>query len=293
MNSVTSATRDLERVLMPDVAAHIRAPTPAARGQTWAFNSLQALSVQDVRVRFGGVDALAGANFAVATGAICGLIGPNGAGKTTLFNCISGLTAIDGGRIAIAGRRIDRLPAHARAALGVSRTFQNLGLYLEMSALENVMLGGHAEIGSGLWATALHFPGIARREQFARERALAVLEDIGIAAFADRMAGTLPYGTMKRVELARALMATPKLLLLDEPAGGLAHGEVEEFAELIRALQRRHLLTIVLIEHHMKFVMGLCDQVVVLHLGTTLAQGRPDEVRRDPRVIAAYLGAGQ
>jgi len=290
---VTTAAINFKDATTPDRAVRIHTSAQATTEQISASATPQALSVQDVHVRFGGVAALAGASLAVQTGVICGLIGPNGAGKTTLFNCVSGLTAIDSGRIAIAGYRIDDLPAHARARLGVSRTFQNLGLYQEMSVLENVMLGGHAEIGGGLLAAALRLPGLARHERRVRERALMALDEIGIAAFADAIAGTLPYGTMKRVELARALMARPKLLLLDEPAGGLAHGEIEEFAELVRTLRHRYVLTIVLVEHHMKFVMALCDHVVVLHLGATLAQGRPDDVRHDPRVIAAYLGAAR
>jgi branched-chain amino acid transport system ATP-binding protein len=251
----------------------------------------EVLSVRDVHVRFGGVAALAGAGFAVADGEICGLIGPNGAGKTTLFNCISGLTRVDSGEVVFAGQRIDGVAPHVISGFGISRTFQNLGLYPEMTVLENVLLGGRAAMKSGFVATALRLPFVALRERALREAAFAVIDTAGLSPCAGARAGSLPYGTMKRVELARALLAQPRLLLLDEPAGGLAHGEVEELAELIRVVRHRHSLTILLVEHHMKFVMGLCDHVVVLHLGATLANGRPDDIKRDPRVIAAYLGA--
>jgi branched-chain amino acid transport system ATP-binding protein len=264
------------------------APRPAAVS---VLRHDRLLEASDLRVRFGGVAALAGASFAVAEGEICGLIGPNGAGKTTLFNCISGLTAIDDGRLSFAGERIDGAPAHAIVRKGISRTFQNLGLYPEMSVIENVLLGGYSTGKGGFVAAALRWPRLRRDERRMRDLALAALRDVGLVHLAEQQTGSLPYGTMKRIELARALMSRPRLLLLDEPAGGLAHGEVEEFAALIRDLRRRYRLTILLIEHHMRFVMELCDHVVVLHLGATLADGRPEQVKRDPHVIAAYLGA--
>jgi branched-chain amino acid transport system ATP-binding protein len=249
------------------------------------------LSVDRVAVRFGGITALAGVSFGVADGEICGVIGPNGAGKTTLFDAISGLTRIDGGAIMFDGVRLDALPAHRIAGLGLARTFQNVGLYAGMSVLENVLLGSRwGGMGAALGA-ALHLPRIAQREAASRDAARALLDDLELGAVADHEATQLPYGTMKRVEIARALMSRPRLLLLDEPAGGLAPGEVEAFAALLRRLRAAHGLTILLVEHHMKLVTSLCDHVVVLHLGATLADGAPDQVRRDAAVVEAYLGA--
>ncbi len=249
------------------------------------------LTVDDLHVRFGGVADLSGARLSVREGEICGVIGPNGAGKTTLFNAITGLVPIDGGTVEFAGQRLDHRPAHQIARCGVSRTFQNLGLYLGMTVLENVLLGAHARFRHGFVGAALRLTSAAHDERRLRQRALLLLEQMGLADLASRIAGSLPFGTMKRVELARALIADPRLLLLDEPAGGLSHGEVEAFAALVRQIRRERRLTILLVEHHMKLVMDLCDHVVVLHLGKTLAGGDPDEIKRDPDVIAAYLGA--
>ena len=219
------------------------------------------------------------------------IIGPNGAGKTTLFNCVSGPTAVGSGRIVLDGADITGAAPEAIARTGVARTFQNLGLYPDMTVLENVMIGGYSAAPVGFWSAAFRLPLVGAGERDARDRALSLLAEIGLSDLAGRPAGGLPYGTMKRVELARALMARPRLVLLDEPAGGLTSAEVADFAGLIRDLKARHQLTVMLVEHHMKLVMALCDHIVVLHLGRTLADGRPDQVRSDPRVVAAYLGA--
>ena len=247
-----------------------------------------ALAVTDLVVRFGGVTALDGVSFSVRPGALCGLIGPNGAGKTTLFDCVSRLTRPDRGTIALAGRDLLALPTHRVAALGVARTFQHLGLVPSLTVRDNVMLGAQHGTRSGFAASALRLPRVRAEERALRSRADAVLERLALTGVAARPAAGLPYGTLKRIELARALAAEPTLLLLDEPASGLAHGEVDELAELIEAV--RGDTTVVLVEHHMGMVMRLSDTVVVLDFGRVIATGTPDEVRADPAVLAAYLG---
>jgi branched-chain amino acid transport system ATP-binding protein len=245
-----------------------------------------ALAVTDLVVRFGGVTALGGVSFTVPAGRTCGLIGPNGAGKTTLFDCVSRLTRPRSGRIEVAGHDLLALPAHRVAALGVARTFQHLGLVASLSVRDNVMLG--AQRPTGFLAAALRPPALRAAERADRDRADAVLERLGLAAVAGRPAAGLPYGTLKRIELARALAARPALLMLDEPASGLSHGEVDELAELIEDV--RGDTTVLLVEHHMGMVMRLSDTVVVLDFGRVIATGTPAEVRADPAVVAAYLG---
>jgi branched-chain amino acid transport system ATP-binding protein len=249
-----------------------------------------ALAVSDVVVRFGGVTALSGVSFTVRTGEVCGLIGPNGAGKTTLFDCVSRLTRPRSGRIEAGGRDLLALPAHRVAALGVARTFQHLGLVHSLSVRDNVMLGAQAGARTGFLAAALRI-GARAREAALRERADAVLDRLGLTALATHPAAGLPYGTLKRIELARALAAEPALLLLDEPASGLSHGEVDELAEVIEGVRAdRPGMTVLLVEHHMGMVMRLSDTVVVLDFGTVVATGPPAAVREDPAVLAAYLG---
>jgi branched-chain amino acid transport system ATP-binding protein len=258
-----------------------------------------ALTVTDLVVRFGGVTALDGVSFSVRPGELCGLIGPNGAGKTTLFDCVSRLTRPRSGRIELAGHDLLALPAHRVARLGVARTFQHLGLVPSLSVRDNVMLGaqavlasrrpGHKTVaGAGFLPAALRLPGVRAGERALRERADAVLDRFGLAALATHPAAGLPYGTLKRVELARALAADPALLMLDEPASGLSHGEVDELAGLIEEVRAG--TTVLLVEHHMGMVMRLSDTVVVLDFGAVVATGTPAEVREDPAVLAAYLG---
>ncbi|HEY6744808.1 MAG TPA: ABC transporter ATP-binding protein [Mycobacteriales bacterium] len=245
-----------------------------------------ALTVTDLVVRFGGVTALDGVSFAVRPGEVCGLIGPNGAGKTTLFDCVSRLTRPRSGRIEFAGHDLLALPAHRVARLGVARTFQHLGLVPSLSVRDNVMLGAQ---GTGRFLSAgLRLPGVRKAERALRERADAVLDRFGLAALAAHPAAGLPYGTLKRVELARALAADPALLMLDEPASGLSHGEVDELAGLIEDVRAG--TTVLLVEHHMGMVMRLSETVVVLDFGKVVATGTPAEVREDPAVLAAYLG---
>jgi branched-chain amino acid transport system ATP-binding protein len=246
-----------------------------------------ALTVTDLVVRFGGVTALAGVSFTVPRGEVCGLIGPNGAGKTTLFDCVSRLTRPRSGRIELAGRDLLALPAHRVAELGVARTFQHLGLVPSLSVRENVMLGAQGA-GIGFLPAALRLPGLRARERELRDRADAVLDRLALAGIAARPAAGLPYGTLKRIELARALAAAPDLLMLDEPASGLSHEEVDELAGVIEDVRAD--MTVLLVEHHMGMVMRLSDTVVVLDFGRVVATGPPAAVQEDPAVLAAYLG---
>ena len=248
------------------------------------------LAVRGLTIRFGGVTALEDVSFEVARGAICGLIGPNGAGKTTLFNCISRLYDPDAGSIAFDGRPLASCARHELASLGVARTFQNVALFSTMTVRENVCVGAHAMARGGFLANALAMPLARREETKIAERADALIEEFGLKAVADRPAGALPFGIRKRVELARALAKEPKLLLLDEPAGGLNHSEVDGLADEIRAIRDRRGVAVLLVEHHMNLVMRVSDQVVALDFGRVIANGKPDQVRCNREVVRAYLG---
>jgi branched-chain amino acid transport system ATP-binding protein len=250
------------------------------------------LQVRDVGVRFGGIVALDGVSFEVASGEIVGLIGPNGAGKTTLFNCLSRLYECDRGEIVFDSHSLLRVPRHGIAALGIGRTFQNLALFRTMSVLDNVMVGCHCRTRTGFARNALRTPMVGAEEQATRRKAAELIRLLELDAVADMAVADLPFGTQKRVELARALAAEPKLLLLDEPASGLNHEEVGALGALIQSIRERLRLTVLLVEHHMSLVMSISDRVVALNFGRKIAEGTPDEVRAHPELIQAYLGGG-
>jgi len=259
-------------------------------GSSEPAQSSALLQVQGVTLRFGGVVALDDVSFDVTQGQICGLIGPNGAGKTSLFNCLSRLVACDG-EIRFAGRPMGRLAQHRMAGVGIGRTFQNLALFRSLSVRSNVLVGTHSRRRTGFLAHALRLPAVAREEAVQARRADELIELLDLGDVADVAVAELPFGTQKRVELARALAAAPKLLLLDEPACGLNHEEVDQLATLIRDLRRRFELTVLLVEHHMGLVMALADKIVALNFGRKIAEGTPAEVRGDARLVEAYLGA--
>jgi branched-chain amino acid transport system ATP-binding protein len=236
------------------------------------------LDVRDLSVRFGGVVALDGVSFSVDAGQVVALIGPNGAGKTTLFNIVTRVHRPSRGSVHIDGRSVLALAPHQVIEHGMARTFQNLALFRTMTVLENVLVGDHSRTAR-------------TSEPEARRRAAEMIDFVGLGKFASQPASSLPFGTQKRVELARALVSKPRLLLLDEPAGGISHEEVDDMAALLRRIHRDLDVTVLLVEHNMGFVMGLSDRVVVLDFGRKIAEGTPEEITHNSAVIEAYLGA--
>jgi branched-chain amino acid transport system ATP-binding protein len=248
------------------------------------------LVLDAVEVRFGGVVALNGVSCDIPGGLIHAVIGPNGAGKTTLFHCISGMLQPSGGGIRFEGRPVAGLSPHQVAGMGISRTFQHVALFAQMTVLENVMVGRHLRSGAGFLAAGLRLPGMRREECGIRRRAEELLDYVGLADCASLPAAALPLGQQKMLEVARALATEPRLLLLDEPAGGLNMKETEELGELIQRIRQLG-TTILLVEHDMNLVMEISDRILVLHYGKRLALGTPREIKDDPAVIEAYLGS--
>lgn len=247
------------------------------------------LAVEDIGISFGGLVAVDKVGFQVEAGQVFSIIGPNGAGKTTLFNLVTGIYKPSRGEVRLGGERVTGLAPHLLTRRGMSRTFQNLQVFFRMSAVENVMVGCHLSEKTGFLADLLGLPSVTRQNRQTRATALALLERVGLKDVADVSAGSLPYGALKRLEIARALAANPKVLLLDEPAAGCNAVETEAIDELIGEIAKSG-IGVVLIEHDMKLVMKISDRVLVLAQGKRLAEGPPREVRNDPAVIAAYLG---
>ena len=250
------------------------------------------LVARQVRKEFGGLIATDDIDFTIPRGSIVALIGPNGAGKTTFFNQITGVYVPTSGSIVFDGTEVVGKPPHAIVELGVGRTFQNIRLFAQMTALENVLVGMHSRLKGGIFGSIVRTPRVRREEREARERAKELLTYCGLPRRHQERAGTLPYGDQRRLEVARALATDPKLILLDEPTAGMNPQETAEFTSFVRRVRDEKDLTVLLIEHDMKVVMGVSERITVLEYGAKIAEGTPEEIRADERVIEAYLGSG-
>ena len=251
---------------------------------------MEILRLSQVGKRFGGVLAVDGFSMVHEEGGIAGIIGPNGAGKTTVFNLITGVYPLDVGTITFLGQDITGRPAHRRTELGIARTFQNIRLFRNLSVLDNLKVAADMRVRYSLWEEMLRLPRVRQEEQRLDEKARGILDYLDLGRFADQRPHNLPYGIQRRLELGRALMTKPRLLLLDEPAAGLNPREVRALMETIRRVQEDHRLTIIVVEHHMELIMGVCSLIHVLDFGKKIAEGRPDEIKRNPQVLQAYLG---
>lgn len=246
--------------------------------------------LEDLVMQFGGLTAVSDFSITMQPGELVGLIGPNGAGKTTVFNMITGFLNPTSGRVVWQGQEVTGLAVHKVTEFGIARTFQNIRLFTDLTVLENVMVSFHQRIRTYFWEAMLGLPTYQREEKRIRDTAMEFLQELGLVHLAKEKAGGLAYGQQRRLEIARALATRPKLLLLDEPAAGMNPQETNELAVLVRELRDKHSLTIFLIEHDMKFVMGLCERMKVLDYGITIAEGTPAEIQKNPTVIKAYLG---
>ena len=248
------------------------------------------LEMQNVVKRFGGLTAVSNMSFHVEKGEIFGVIGPNGAGKTTIFNLITGVYPVSEGNILFDGQSISGKKPYQIINGGIARTFQNIRLFTGMTVLENILVGQHDHLKSGFFASVIHTSVQKKEEKEAREEAMELLRFVGLEQDADRLATELPYGKQRKLEIARALAARPKLILLDEPAAGMNDSETAALTELIRGIREIYKITIILIEHDMNLVMTLCDRLIVVNFGEKLAEGAPEEVQNNSAVIEAYLG---